>query len=102
MKASVIRLRDKGVRVRSSAGAAAVGELRDEEFVASAFGRTVKVARLLHRERPQSVPELLPSLFDVELLKLDQETMVLAGIERESIEGRLTDFAQTWLARLTL
>jgi hypothetical protein len=99
--ASVTRLRVKGVRVRSDAGVPAVGELKVEEFAKSAFGRTVKVARLTHPERPLSAPELLPPLFDVTLLKMDKEHLVLAGIERESIEGRITDYAQTWLARMT-
>ena len=102
MMASVTRLRVKGVRVRSDAGATTVGELRVEEFVKSAFGRTVKVARLMHPDRPLSVPELLPPLFDVKLLKMENNFLVLAGIERESTEGQITDYAQTWLARMTM
>ena len=54
--ASVTRLRVKGVRVRSDAGVPAVGELKVEEFAKSAFGRSVKVARLTHPERPLSAP----------------------------------------------
>jgi hypothetical protein len=101
MRASVIRLRDKGVRVRSSAGTAAVGELRVEEFAQSVFRRTVKVARLVHCERPLSVPELLPPLFDAVLLKIEKDHLVLAGIESESIDGKVVDYAQTWLARFS-
>jgi hypothetical protein len=99
MMATVSRLRVRGVRIGAKASAPATGDLKVEEFVASGFGRAVKVARLLHPERPLSVPELLPPLFDVTLLQMDKEHLVLAGIERESIEGRVTDFAQTWLAR---
>lgn len=99
MMATVTRLRVRGVRVRNDASVPTTGDLKVDELARSAFGRSMRVAHLTHPERPQFVPELLPPLFDVKLLKLDKEAMVLAGIERESIEGRLTDFAQTWLVR---
>lgn len=100
--ATVTRLRVRGVRVRVDKDAvAAMGDLRVEDLAHSAFGRPMRVAHLTHPERPQSVPELLPPLFDVKLLKLDKEAMVLAGIERESVDGKLVDYAQTWLARFT-
>jgi hypothetical protein len=100
MIATVVRLRVRGVRVKRDGAALAVGDLQVAEMTASAFGRAVTVARLLHAVRPMAVPELLPPLFDVKLLKMTKDRLILSGIECETVDGQLTDYAQTWLAEI--
>jgi hypothetical protein len=99
MICKVSRLRARGIRVSAKTEEATTGDLRVNELTQSAFGRAVRVAQLLHPTRPSAVPELLPPLFDVQLLQLDKEQIVLSGIERECVDGQFIDYAQTWLAQ---
>ena len=98
MICKVSRLRARGIRVSTKTNDAITGDLRVNELRQSAFGRAVRVAQLLHPSRPTAVPELLPPLFDAQLLQLDKEKIVLSGIERECVNGQYVDYAQTWLA----
>lgn len=98
MKFTVQRLRVRGVRVKMERSAGVLGELIVNDMPASAFGRPIRVARLLHPERPTGAAELLPPLLDVQLLQVSEQRLVLAGIERELRDGEMTDYAQTWLA----
>ena len=100
MICQVSRLRNRGIRVSTKEAKPALGDLRVTEMTQSAFGRAVRVAQLLHPSRPMAAPELLPQLFDVNLIKVENGNLVLTGFERELIDGKLVDFAQTWLARL--
>lgn len=98
MICNVSRLRARGVRISAKTDNATTGDLRVNELKQSAFGRAVRVAQLLHPSRPTAVPELLPPLFDAQLLQIDKEKIVLSGIERECVDGQFVDYAQTWLA----
>jgi hypothetical protein len=98
MICNVSRLRARGVRISAKTDNATTGDLRVNELKQSAFGRAVRVAQLLHPSRPAAVPELLPPLFDAQLLQIDKERLVLSGIERECLDGVFIDYAQTWVA----
>ena len=98
MICKVTRLRARGIRVSSPTAEVTTGDLSIDEMTQSAFGRAVRVARLRHPTRPTAVPELLPSLFDPQMLQVEGNNMVLTGIERELIDGQMVDYAQTWLA----
>jgi hypothetical protein len=98
MLCKVTRLRARGIRVATSTAEVTTGDLSIDEMAQSAFGRAVRVAHLRHPTRPTAVPELLPSLFDPQMLQMEKNRMVLAGIERELIDGQMVDFAQTWVA----
>ena len=97
MLCKVTRLRARGIRVSAKTDEAATGDLRIKERAQSAFGRAVMVAQLLDPTRPTAVPELLPPLFDPQLLQMQGNQMVFSGIERECIGGEFVDYAQTWL-----
>ncbi len=98
MICKVTRLRTRGVRVSAPAAKVTTGDLSIEEMTQSAFGRCVRVAHLRHPTRPTAVPELLPPLFDPQMLQVERNNMVLSGIERELVDGQFVDYAQTWLA----
>jgi hypothetical protein len=98
MICKVTRLRARGIRVSAPAAEVTTGDLSIDEMAQSAFGRAVLVAHLRHPTRPTAVPELLPPLFDPQMLQVEKNNMVLSGIERELIDGQFVDYAQTWLA----
>lgn len=98
MICKVARLRARGVRVSAPGTEVTTGDLSIDELTQSAFGRCVRVAHLRHPTRPTAVPELLPPLFDPQMLQVEKNNIVLSGIERECVDGQLVDYAQTWLA----
>jgi len=98
MICKVTRLRARGIRVSAPTVEVTTGDLSIDELTQSAFGRTVRVAHLRHPTRPSAVPELLPPLFDPQMLQLEGNNIVLTGIERECVDGQFVDYAQTWLA----
>lgn len=95
MKFEVRRQRIKGVPLERDTRTSAtpvVGDLRIEDQRSQRFGRTVRVATLMSLDR-QVDPGELPQLFDVQVLWMSPQSMVLGGFE--VIEN--TGYTQTWL-----
>lgn len=62
--------------------------------------RRVRKVDLIKRESGLAVP-LLPSLFDVTLVTLGEDRLMLAGLERLPVDGgRQADYAQSWWIQL--
>ena len=98
MRAKVRRLRARGVvlpRQGAARDADAQGELRVEEHGDGLLGRSLRTARLLstsdgiHRD-------LLPPLYDVNLVAMAQNGFTLTGFERIANGKESADYAQSW------
>ncbi len=101
MKAFVTRLRSAGVRLSKAeldASEAVEGDLVLEDWPqGGGFKRPVRVARL-HPPVPGFYPQLLPPLFDAQVLRIETSRLFLSGIEIHA-EGDVTrEVAQTWVA----
>ena len=97
MRCTVVRLRVRGLRVRSRSCVPVSGLIELDELQASVFGRASRIARLRHPERPLGSAELIPPLLDVQLLQIRERRLVLNGIEREATDAGMVDYAQTWV-----
>ena len=97
MQCDVVRLRVRGVRLLAASHLPVTGLLELDELQASAFGRALRIARLLDPERPLGTAELIPPRLDAQLLQIRQQRLVLTGIERLATETGMTDYAQTWV-----
>ena len=97
MHVSVVKLRQRGMRLRAKELAEPlVGELLIDDAGSTSFRRPVLKAELWlptfsAQDRPIGQP-----LFDPRLLRLQGGEFSLAGIELESVGGRLIEFAQVW------
>lgn len=100
MICDVSRLRERGVRISAADARPTAGDLLVSEMTRTAFGRALRIAQLLHPTRPYAAPELLPQLFDVQLIRIQKDELVLTGFERVQIDEKFVDFAQTWLAQV--
>lgn len=101
MKAFITRLRSVGVRLTKAeldAVEPIEGDLVLEDWPeGGGFKRPVRVARL-HPTVPGFCPQLLPPLFDAQVLRIERSRLFLSGIEIH-IEGNVTrEVAQTWIA----
>lgn len=101
MKCSVQRLRQDGCRKKGVLPSVVKGSLSVDELTQSAFGRAVRVARLVDSQRPSAAPEVIPSLFDVSLLQISTDRIVLAGFERITSPEGIRDVMQTWVAEIS-
>lgn len=96
------RLRDHGVpipRYQFAFKATVAGELVVHEERDALLNRHTRVARL---RDIASGAALLAQLFDVQLVELTRERMVLSGLERVEDQAilKVQDFAQTWVCWL--
>jgi hypothetical protein len=60
--------------------------------------RTVRVAKLTRTEDARR-PELLPPLYDADVITLGRTGAVITGIERLPEETGIVEFAQSWWVR---
>ena len=77
----------------------AIGELLVEELQDELSRRTVRVARLRSLGRTVN-PDMLPPLYDPQLLWMAPQGFTLGGTERLTTRGKMTEYGQTWLVRL--
>lgn len=101
MKATIKCLRVAGVRLTKAeldSAPSVEGELILEDWPENnCFNRPVRVARL-HTTTQNLQPQLLPPLFDAQVLRIDKTRLVLSGIEI-NVDGDVTrEVAQTWVA----
>ena len=101
MRFSVVCMRRQGVPIakeRLAREPAVVGELLVVEHRDEVLGRTIRVAQLTNPTQPVD-GNLLPALYDVQLLWVAPLGMTLGGFERIEVGSVTTDFAQTWWCR---
>lgn len=60
--------------------------------------RHVRIAKLTRTEDARR-PELIPSLYDAEVITLGRMGAVITGIERLPAESGMVEFAQSWWVR---
>lgn len=104
MRATVKRLRIVGVRLSKlelDSAQSMLGELILEDWPENnCFKRPVRVARL-HPTTLNFHPQLLPPLFDAQVLRIDKSRLVLSGIEIHVEDGVTREVAQTWIAEIS-
>ena len=101
MRFHVVPVRRQGVpieRARLAREPPVTGELLVEEHHDQALGRTARTAKLRDPRRPRD-GDLLPVLYDVQLLWIAPQGMMLIGFERIVAGGAATDYAQSWWCR---
>lgn len=60
--------------------------------------RTVRVAKLTRTEDARR-PELIPPLYDADVITLGRTGAVITGIERLPVDTGIVEFAQSWWVR---
>ncbi len=68
------------------------------------FGRNVRQTRLLDATVPQTPRDIIPPLFDPQLVKMTDGQMTLHGyqIHADAATGAVLHFAQVWVLRLAM
>ena len=103
MPVTVIPMRKRGVPIdplMREAGAF-VGSLSMYTYNDPVLHRYVNKVDLVKRNEGGNATPLLPGLFDVTLVTLGDNALMLAGFERLPIEGgRHADYAQSWWVHL--
>jgi hypothetical protein len=97
----VVPVRKRGVpidRARLAREPALTGELLVEEHHDQALGRNARTAKLRDPTRPRD-GDLLPVLYDAQLLWMAPQGFMLSGFERVQVGGAATDYAQSWWCR---
>lgn len=74
------------------------GDLLVEEHYEHGLGRNARTAKLKDPCRPRE-GDLLPILFDVQLLWVAPQGLMLTGFERVDAGGSVIDYAQSWWCR---
>ncbi|WP_128002208.1 MULTISPECIES: hypothetical protein [Piscinibacter] len=100
MLVDVVLLRDKGMRLRKGELQPAVRgelELGDDSGSGLSFKRPLRVARLYKRIGVQSQRQdaLLP-LFDARVIRVEDDTLTITGVELSSEGDRISEFGQVW------
>lgn len=97
---AITLLRKEGLRLRREEWAAPVhGRLTIRDDAANNFRRTVRQANLLARDgTTERAAELL---FDPVIFRDLPDGFVMRGIELKAHAGRLWEFEQVWMCRLT-
>lgn len=106
MKMMVTRLRERGRVLRRSELAPPVeGNLLIEDMPPDAAkDRWKRRARLASFDIYGTVqPNLLQPIFDVQIMKIDDQAMYLQGLERHTDDGgaTLVELAQVWMCSTT-
>ena len=60
--------------------------------------RTVRIAKLIRTEDARR-PELIPPLYDADVINLGRTGAVITGIERLPADDGVVEFAQSWWIR---
>jgi hypothetical protein len=101
MKCRVIKMRQDGIAVARRELANQhefTGDLRIVDIREHGYNRIIKVAQLAYAWA-QDV--LVETLFEVHILWMNEDRFALTGFERvDNDEGKLVDYAQTWLCKL--
>jgi hypothetical protein len=100
----VVLLRRKGLRLRPSELAPPVRgilDVRDNTGVQMALKRPYREARLYELIGVSGIPRnLLPGIVDVEVLRIEGDTITLSGLETESLQTdsdhRVLEHHQIW------
>jgi hypothetical protein len=101
MRFRVVRMRDRGFVRDASAlrrDDGVVGELLVTETDDKTLRRSARVAQLVHAGDARR-DDLLPPLVDPVLLWMAPLGFVLAGMERDDVDGRVRHLAQSWWVR---
>lgn len=103
MRCTLIRHRDQGAlipRHRQAFIHRPEGDLQVREEYAKTLGRHLLVARLL--DGAGRALEGVPPLFDVQVVQITIDTILLSGYERlrDDKGVKLQDFSQTWEAKV--
>ena len=104
MLVDVVRLRDGGMRLRQGElQPAERGELEitDDSGASLSFKRPVRVARLYKRigVQAQRQDALLP-LFEARVIRVEDETITITGVELSSTGNRVSEVGQIWRCTL--
>lgn len=104
MLVDVVRLRDGGMRLRQGELQPAVrGELEitDDTGTSLSFKRPVRVARLYRRigVQQQRQDALLP-IFDARVIRIEEDTITITGVELSSASNRVSEVGQIWRCTL--
>ncbi len=96
MKVMVLETRENGVALERGAlkqrpGTAGILEIVDTRE--NAYNRIIKLARL-------SSPRCTKTLYEVHVLWINEDKMCLGGFERKEQDGKVVDYAQSWICRL--
>lgn len=102
MKCRVVKMRSAGIAIPRHELANQLewcGDLRVVDTRENSYNRTIKLAQLVHPPKG----ERIDMLFEVHILWMNGDKFALTGFERiANGEGKLIDYAQTWLCRLDL
>lgn len=101
MRFLVVCMRRRGVPIakeRLAREAAVSGELLVVEHRDAALSRTIRVAQLKDPAEPIG-GDLLPALYDAQLLWVAPQGFTLGGFERIEVGTVTTDYAQSWWCR---
>lgn len=105
MKAAITPLRVAGVRLKQDELAVApkiTGELVMEDWPGNnTFRRPIRVARLYPAGHYTFAPQLLPPLFDAQVLRITESQLFISGIEKLSDGQQFREVAQTWMVNLS-
>lgn len=104
VKAAITPLRVAGIRLKQDELADAPrvnGELVMEDWPGNnTFRRPIRVARLYPVGRYTFAPELLPPLFDAQVLRITETQLFISGIENFVDNQQIREVAQTWMVSL--
>jgi len=98
MKAEIIELRNYGVALGPGEYRRCMprpGELEVCETRENSFNRIIRLARLKSESGA-----VLMTLYDVHILRFNDNKMGLSGFERKEVDGKQVDYAQSWLCLL--
>ena len=105
MEAAITPLRVAGIRLKQDEFAVAPkinGELVMKDWPGNnAFRRPIRVARLYPAGRHTFAPQLLPPLFDAQVLRITESQLFISGIENLSDGQKIREIAQTWMVSLS-
>ncbi len=98
MKCRVIRMRNAGVTVPKEALQREPeyrGDLQVIDTRENGLNRILKLACGLHCGG--AGPGTIETLYEPHLLWMNEDRFVLTGFERRKLDGKLVDYAQSWL-----
>jgi len=100
MKCRVIKIRNAGVSLDKGALKNQYedhGELSIVDTRENGFNRILKLAQLVGNG-PGAKP--VETLYEPHILWMNEDRFVLTGFERRKQDGKLVDYAQSWLCKI--
>lgn len=100
MLVDLVRLRDKGMRLRKGELQPAVRgqlEIEDDAGTSLSFKRPIRIAHLYTTIGVQATrQDALQPIFDVTVIRIAANVLTITGTELATADGRVTEFGQIW------